>query len=238
MEKNTNYIIKIRAKASVNRTIDLELNAGGSNSSYQIPLTTEYTEQEIYYSAPANTTGFRFLLGGGGSANNGSIIWIDSAEITLDPDTTQYAGWQLKNSDFEYGMRHWGSEGSAFVEGSDDNGKYVSSTFANNTSAGWNIQLRQDGKQFEAGKTYKLIVKANSTVDRDITVEINPDMTASKGKNTKFHFTSEVQTFEFEFTFDEVANNTRVGMLLGGNNIKDSTVKIYQFEIVEVPAEA
>jgi hypothetical protein len=27
-------------------------------------------------------------------------------------------------------------------------------------------------------------------------------------------------------------------MLLGGNNIKDSTVKIYQFEIVEVPAEA
>ena len=67
-------------------------------------------------------------------------------------------------------------------------------------------------------------------------MEINPDMTASKGKNTKFHFTSEVQTFEF--TFDEVANNTRVGMLLGGNNIKDSTVTIYQFEIVEVPAEA
>ena len=69
-------------------------------------------------------------------------------------------------------------------------------------------------------------------------MEINPDMNASKGKNTKFRFTSEVQTFEFEFTFDEAANNTRVGMLLGGNNIKDSTVTIYQFEIVEVPAEA
>jgi len=237
MQANTNYIIKIRAKASVNRTMNLELNAG-TNYSYSIPLTTEYTEQEIYYSAPKNTTGFRFLLGGGGSGNNGSVIWIDSAEITLDPDLTQYQGWQLKNADFEYGMRHWGSEGTSFVEGSDTDGSYVASTFADNTDAAWRIQLRQDGKQFEAGKTYKLIVKASSTVDRDVTVEINPNMDASKGRNTKFRFTSEVKTFEFEFKFDELAGGTRVGMLLGGSGIKDSTVKIYQFEIVEVPAEA
>ncbi len=237
MEKNTNYIIKIRAKASRNRSMNLELNAG-TNYSYAIDLTTEYTVTEIYYSAPNNTTGFRFLLGGGGSENNGSVIWIDYAEITLDPDTTKYEGWQLKNSDFEYGMRHWGSEGSSFVEGSDDNGTYVSTTFAEDTGADWNIQLRQDGKQFEAGKTYKLIVKASSTVDRNIKVEINPNQDSSKGKNTTFALTEEVKTFEFEFSFDEAASGTRVGMLLGGSGIKGSTVKIYQFEIVEVSADA
>ena len=135
-------------------------------------------------------------------------------------------------------MRHWGSEGSSFVKGSDDNGTYVSTTFAEDTGADWNIQLRQDGKRFEAGKTYKLIVKASSTVDRNIKVEINPNQDSSKGKNTTFALTEEVKTFEFEFSFDEAASGTRVGMLLGGSGIKGSTVTIYQFEIVEVSADA
>ena len=162
MEANTNYIIKIRAKASVERSMTLELNAD-ANYSYAINLSTEYTETEIYYTAPANTTGFRFLLGGGGSGNNGSIIWIDYAEITLDPDQTQYESWQMMNPNFDQGMRNWSQKSS-------------------------------------------------------------------------FHFTSEVQTFEFEFTPTEDTTGSRVGMLLGGSGIAGSTVKIYQFEIVEVSA--
>ena len=234
MEANTNYIIKIRAKASVERSMTLELNAD-ANYSYAINLSTEYTETEIYYTAPANTTGFRFLLGGGGSNNNGSIIWIDYAEITLDPDQTQYESWQMMNPNFEQGMRNWGSEGATFTEGKDDNGSYVTATFAEDTGANWNIQLRQDGKQFKAGTTYKLIIKASSTAERDVTFEINPN-NGNWSQSSSFHFTSEVQTFEFEFTPTEDTTGSRVGMLLGGSGIAGSTVKIYQFEIVEVSA--
>ena len=234
MEANTNYIIKIRAKASVERSMTLELNAD-ANYSYAINLSTEYTETEIYYTAPANTTGFRFLLGGGGSGNNGSIIWIDYAEITLDPDQTQYESWQMMNPNFDQGMRNWGSEGATFTEGKDDNGSYVTATFAEDTGANWNIQLRQDGKQFKAGTTYKLIIKASSTAERDVTFEINPN-NGNWSQKSSFHFTSEVQTFEFEFTPTEDTTGSRVGMLLGGSGIAGSTVKIYQFEIVEVSA--
>ena len=84
-------------------------------------------------------------------------------------------------------------------------------------------------------QTYKLIIKASSTAERDVTFEINPN-NGNWSQASSFHFTSEVQTFEFEFTPTEDTTGSRVGMLLGGSGIAGSTVKIYQFEIVEVSA--
>ncbi len=237
MDAKTNYIIKIRAKASVNRSINLELNtADGGKPSYTINLGTEYTDQEIYYTAPAKTTGFRFLLGGGGTANKDSVIWLDSVEIVKNPDQTQYEAWQMINPTFAQGMKNWGSEGTTFTAGSDANGTYVSTTFEKDTGAGWNIQLRQDAKQFKAGVKYKLIVKASSSVERDVSFEINPN-NGDWSASSKFHLTSQVQEFEYEFTPTIDTKGSRVGLLLGGAGIKDSTFKIYRFEIVEVPAE-
>lgn len=231
MAANTNYIITIRAKASYARSITLEINAG-TNYSYTVPLTTEYTETTIYFSAPNTANGFRFLVGGGGSNANDSYIWIDSAEIELDPDQTQYEAWQMINPEFAQGMRQWGSEGTTFTAGEDDNGTYVTTTFANDTDAGWRIQLRQDGKSFKAGVTYKLVIKASSTVERDISFEINPNN--EWNASSSFRFTSEVQTFEYEFTPTVDTSGSRVGLLLGGSGITGSTFTIYQFEIVEV----
>ncbi|MDE5897254.1 MAG: hypothetical protein K2H43_05515, partial [Clostridia bacterium] len=70
---------------------------------------------------------------------------------------------------------------------------------------------------------------------RDVTVEVTGDV----GKSTSFHLTNEVQTFEFTFSPDDdtkIYTGTRVGMLLGGS-FADSTVTVYQFEVVEVTAE-
>ena len=130
-------------------------------------------------------------------------------------------------------MRQWGSEGTTFTAGEDDNGTYVTTTFENDTDAGWRIQLRQDGKSFKAGVTYKLVIKASSTVERDISFEINPN-NGDWSASGSFRFTSEVQTFEYEFTPTVDTSGSRVGLLLGGSGITGSTFTIYQFEIVEV----
>lgn len=233
MEARTNYVITVRAKASLNRTMAIELNAGSNNYSYTVNLTTKYTETTIYFSAPVTTTGFRFQMGGGGSANIGSIIWIDSAEITLDPDQTQYEDWQMINPTFAQGMRQWGNEGATFVEGQDANGTYVQAQFASDTDAGWRVQLRQDGKSFEAGVTYKIIIKASSSVNRSVSFEVNPNNGPWSYSNS-ISLTTEVQTFEFEFTPTENTSGSRVGLLLGGAGSGGTTVNIYQFEIVKV----
>ena len=229
MAANTNYVIKIRAKATVARSISLELNAG-SNYSFNVNLKTTYEETVIYYTAPANTTGFRFLLGGGGTECKDSVIYIDYAKIELDEDQTQYEGYQMLNPNFEYGMKNWGSEGANFVAGEDADGKYVQAE-CGVTDAGWRIQLRQDGRNFEQGKKYKLIIKAKSSVAKQITVEIDPNH--KLGLSTTFDLTTEVQTFDYTFTASESTDfASRVGMLLGGNTA--ATVTVYQFEIVEV----
>ena len=237
LAKNTNYIITIRAKSSVARNITLEINAG-SNYAYTVALGTEYSEQVIYFNAPADANGFRFQLGGGGSQMNNSYVWIDSAVITLDPDQTQYEAWQMQNPTFEHGMKMWGNEGATFEEGTDGNGTYVKATIANNLEGNdaWRAQLRQDGKSFKAGVTYKLIVKASASVARNIGYEINPN----NGWTTSgtIALTTEVKTFEFEFTPNEDTSGSRVGLLLNGEGAGGTTITFYQFEIVEVEADA
>ena len=231
---NTNYIITIRAKSSVARSISLELNST-TNSAYTVSLTTEYTETTIYYNYSAATTGFRFLVGGGGSAMNDSYIWIDSAVITLDPDQTQYEAWQMQNPNFAQGMRNWGSEGAAFEAGEDANGTYVQATIDTTLADGaaWRTQLRQDGKSFQEGVTYKLIIKASASVARTIGYEVNPN-NGGWTSTGNINLTTEVQTFEFEFTATSDTSGSRVALLLNGDGAGGTTVNIYQFEIVIV----
>lgn len=234
LDANTNYIITIRAKSSVARTISLELNSS-SNSAYTVNLGTEYSETVIYYNSTAATSGFRFLMGGGGSAMNNSYIWIDSAVITLDPDQTQYEAWQMQNPTFAQGMRNWGSEGASFKEGEDANGTYVQATIDSLLADGasWRAQLRQDGKAFEEGVTYKLIVKASASVARSIGYEINPNNGGWTSTGT-INLTTDVQTFEFEFTATSDTTGSRVGLLLNGKGAGGTTINFYQVEIVIV----
>lgn len=234
LEAKVHYIITVRAKASIERDAILELNGG---TQYTMNLTTEYKTFEFAYISPStNSMRFSFLLGGGGSNNNNSVIYIDSAEITLDEDQTEYKDYEMINSNFDYGMKNWGYEGAAtFTAAKEGDDGCVNVHINDNTDAGWRIQLRQDGKTFDGSKTYKIVVRAKSTVERDVTVEV----TGEVGKSTQFHLTNEVQTFEFTFSPDDdnkTYTSTRVGMLLGGA-FKDSTVTVYQFEIVEVDAE-
>lgn len=235
VEKGKHYLATLRMKASRARTVMLEIGA----QQVQLNLTTEYQDFEVAYIAPSSASvRFNIQLGGGGSENNNSVIYIDSVAMALDADQTEYKDWQMFNPEYDHGMRNWGYEGAVtFTPGKEGDDSYVAAEITENTDAAWRIQLRQDGKSFENGKTYKLVIRAKSTVERDVTVEIRKDGYAGNKSNT-FRFTTEVQTFEYEFTFnDDNATGLRVGMLLGGA-FGGSTVTIYQFEIVEVPAEA
>lgn len=232
VEKGVHYIAKIRAKADRNRTVQLEIGTPQAT----LELTTEYKLFEVAYIATSNAgVRFNIQMGGGGVDNKGSVIYIDYAEMTLDEDQTNYEPYEMANAEFDYGMKNWGYEGPVtFEAGKDGDDGYVAAKITDNTNAGWRIQLRQDGKTFEGSKTYKVIVRAKSTVERDVTVEVTGDVK----KSTQFHLTTELKTFEFEFKPDDdtkTYTNTRVGMLLGGA-FKDSTVTVYQFEVVEVTA--
>ncbi len=233
VEKGVHYVAKIRAKADRNRQLQLEIGTPQA----QFDLTTEYQEFTVYYIAPSSAkVRFNIQVGGGGSANNGSIIWVDSVSLTLDEDQTTYEAWQMVNPEFEFGMKNWGFEGTQFTESADGDDAYVQATLDTNAGTeGWRIQLRQDGKTFIKGHTYKIIVRAKCSVARQITVEVTGDV----GKSTTFNLTTEVQTFEFEFTPDKEDHadeftGTRVGMLLGGADVTGQVVTVYQFEIVEV----
>ncbi len=225
VEQGVHYVAKIRAKADRNRQLQLEIDTPQA----QFNLTTEYQEFTVYYIASRSAkVRFNIQVGGGGTANKDSIIWIDSVSLT------NYEAWQMANPNFDFGMKNWGSEGAQFTEGEDADGKYVQAE-CGVTDAAWRIQLRQDGKSFEVGKTYKVVLKIKASTARNVTVEVRKD---NYGGNVAHDFavTTEVQTLEWEFSFSqEGCTGLRAGMLLGG--APAATVTVYQFEIVEVPAK-
>lgn len=232
---NVNYLVKVKAKASINRDVILELRGG--QAAYTMALTPEFKEMEFAYTSKAAGGNGRvgFLLGGGGSAMNNSVITIESIQISLDPDQTQYAPHEMINPDFVYGMKNWGSEGpeTTFTgaEGS------VAVAFNQNTTSGeiWKMQLRQDGLAFKKDVKYKITIQAASTAERSIKLEIranNADVMPAKD----FNITTEKAAYTVEFTPSADVTGARVGLLLGGTNISGTTLTFYQFKIEIVPA--
>lgn len=237
MAKDVNYIIKAKAKASVNRTISLEVRGGASGSAaYSMSLTNTYKDFEFAYNSKiAGNAKIGFLLGGGGSGNINSEVYIDDVVVELDPDQTQYQAWQLINPEFNSGMKNWGYEGAVTYTSGGTDDKYVVANITDNTDAGWRIQFRQDGLTFEKDVAYKLVVRAKSSVARSITAEIR-NLAAQRNiiaSDLTFTAADTVQTFELPFTPTQNENGIRVGLLLGGQ-FKDTTITFYQFEVVKV----
>jgi hypothetical protein len=232
LDGKTNYLISVTAKASINRSVVLEING---KTQFTMDLTTEYKTFEFAYTPESKIGGCRvsLLMGGGGSNNKGSIIYVKNMAVDLDPDQTQYESWQLVNSNFVNGMKSWGFEGTTFTE--DKANGAVSTTFAEDTGANWNIQLRQDDRTVQAGQKYRVTIRMKSTVARKIKVEAFSMGDKSKlDASHEFDVTGDFATFTFEYTANKDANDVRIGILLGGSGIKDSTFTISQFEVTKV----
>lgn len=236
LTKDTYYDFEIRAKASVNRTITLELDQGGGAS--ELALTQDYKVFEYTYAASHDgSTRLGFLLGGGGPENTGSVITIDYIKIKLSADQTKYEPYQLKNSQFLNGAKLWGSEGNVLTAGSNEDGSYLNVTVTNESTTNWQSQLRQDGLVFEAGKTYKMKAVVSSAAAGKLYFEIRNQKANKTLKDTNVTLVAgEKTTIELEVSITEKCDSIRVGCLLG-ELPAGTVVTFYQFEITLVEAE-
>lgn len=82
LTKGTKYTLNVRAKASVEREAILEL---GGSTQYTLSLTTQWQDFSFEYTheGESGDVKYSFLMGGGGADNNGSVINIESASVTL-----------------------------------------------------------------------------------------------------------------------------------------------------------
>lgn len=230
LTKDTYYDIEVRAKASVNRTITLELDMGGGAS--EMALTQDYQVFEYTYAASHDGgTRLGFLLGGGNTDNNGSVITIDYIRIKLSADQTKYKDYELKNSQFKNGAKLWGSEGNVLTAGKNEEGSYLEVKVTNESTTNWQSQLRQDGLVFEAGKTYKMTAVVSSDTAGKLYFEIrNQNANVTLKDTNKTLAVGEKTTIELELTMAETVNSIRVGCLLG-ELPQNAVVTFYSFAI-------
>lgn len=236
LTQGTIYEFEVRAKASVNRNMSLEI--AGGDGLMEMALTNEYKVFEYTFAATkSGNQRLGFLLGGGGSDCNNSVITIDYIRIKLSADQTQYEDYELKNSHFDNGAKLWGSEGNTVVAGSNEDGKYVEVTTTNTGSTNWHSQFRQDGLKFEAGKTYKIKAVLSSNQAGKIYIEVRNQGKNANLTSNNWTLTADTETTcEITYTPTENQDTVRIGCLLG-ELPNGTTVTFYSFEVILVEAE-
>lgn len=137
---------------------------------------------------------------------------------------------------------HWADNGLNPTV-SFENGEVVITTTAGGDQA-WKIQFLQTGLKLEAGKTYKLVFDAKASAVRDINVVFATDAgEASHDTNRKngFELSETYQTFEFLFTFEELADDPiKISFELGATakyaagSVYLDNIKLFEADIDEV----
>ncbi|MDF2698928.1 MAG: hypothetical protein K0Q49_484 [Haloplasmataceae bacterium] len=124
----------------------------------------------------------------------------------------------IKNGDFSEpfttAWSEWHNGGREVAYTVNANGE-LEANITNIGDSSWEIQLQQKQFKLEKGFTYKFVFQAKSSVARDI--EITFKTTADKGYNSKkFSLTTEMQSYEFNFTVTEpTVDNIQLSVNLG-----------------------
>lgn len=230
-----NYIIKVTAKSTVNRSVVMEVKGTTQNT---FDLTTEFKDFTMnYVSKSTGSTKIAFLLGGGGVENKDSKIIIKSIEVVLDTDQTRSEVYELADPTFVQGLKYWDVNGdnnggkTTYVVNSDNS---ITVKFADNSNENWRTQFRQDGLSFEKDATYKVTLKAKATTARNIDLEVRNLKEERNLAESPFALTTEATVFTKTFTLDKNESDIRVALLLGGENTKDNDITIYEFKIEKV----
>jgi len=154
--------------------------------------------------------------------------------------------YQSINGEFDYGYLGWtkdvnqtnGTGAATFT--SDQTAGTVSIELTNASSAGWHIQLYQNGIQFEANETYVYRIRAKADAAMDVIFEpSNPDngyalVGISEAK--VLSLTTSFVTYEFEFTPNVNYSNVKLGLLLGGSLNSGRTVTVDEFTVYKYDA--
>lgn len=149
-------------------------------------------------------------------SDNRALIFEIPAGMTVYLDDVRLVDNSLfKNGSFSSGMVGYevyvdASASATYVVDNLQEDKAISFSISNTSDADWKIQLKQNNIPLIKGKSYKLVLDAKSTIDR----EIRPIMQGGEERGWKVYskdnivaLTSDFKTYEYTFTMNEPTDN-------------------------------
>ncbi|MBQ4379480.1 MAG: carbohydrate binding domain-containing protein, partial [Treponema sp.] len=204
LEKGQNYVVKFDAYSTKTTFVTVKYGeveqkvrvlAGKTDPKTKAVIPGHF--EWVYTPVSDKEIDFELLLG-----SNGGTIFVDNIFVKENK--------VVMNGDFERGMTGWElyahQNSSAGCEITGDKGKEAAEVKIDNTgNLDWMIQLKQTGCLLEKGKSYKVSLKAKSTLERTIMLALQRD--GSKDDNwypysntLKFTVTPEFQDYSWVFS--------------------------------------
>ncbi len=204
LEKGQNYVVKFDAYSTKTTFVNVKYGEveqkvrvmPGKVDSKTKAVTPAHFEW-VYTPTSDKEIDFSMMLG-----SDGATICVDNIYVKENK--------VVMNGDFERGMSGWElyahQNSSAGCEIVGDKGKEAAAVTIDNTgNLDWMIQLKQNGCLLEKGKTYKISLKAKSTLDRTIMLAMQRD--GSKDDNwypysntLKFSVGPEMKDYSWTFS--------------------------------------
>ncbi|WP_226582703.1 carbohydrate binding domain-containing protein [Halobacillus litoralis] len=194
LQQNQEYELNFNARASEERTIQVELVSGDGSVSYTDPetisLTTAMNNHTVTFQMPETVSDeegqLLFKLGG------------QSDEVYLD-DVSLVDKAPLKNGDFSRGMESWSSyihfDAGADVFVKDE---ALNIDIVNGGNETWSVLAEQSGLSLSKDVSYTLSFDARSTSAREIEVTLE-NAAYHRYLSKKAALSTEMKTYEFEF---------------------------------------
>ncbi len=244
------YTVEFDARSTETRAMEVILE----NASYQrsfdqtVELTPDMRRYRFEFAKSGDeTVSLKFLLGNiaGSSSLPGHDVFIDN--VVVEPALAVTLGNKLINGTFDDDAIGWTSFFADFqgVVGSVGSAEGTMKTSLNETGTdNWSAQVDYENVAIEAGKSYRLLFDAKSSIDRSIqvTVEHKGGAYDKYLDVRKEDVTSEWRTFGYTFTAGATDSGAHVNFLFGaidGAVIADPhDIYIDNVSLVEVPMPA
>ncbi len=231
MEKNTEYVITFKAKASVSHSMFITIQDGSWGSFYYnetFKPTTEWAEYSITTNvkdAPNSSGAILFKFQDTGSAMD---LWIDDLSIAkvIAPEEEESDNLVV-NGDFEKGdLSGWNKHQSTVISSVAHGGSYAANLKG---SGGWGGMLDQN-VSVVAGKTYAVILwmKANAN---GVNVQIKDGGTSGTNLASKWFTDTEWKQLSWEVT---PTTGTICFNFCGGGNGVAEDVLVDDISLVEI----
>lgn len=231
VENGETYTLSFDARATSARTITVLVGTDGSPytryGQTTVDLTTSmetYSVDFLMNSATNINSIVQFLLANGSGDYD---LFIDN--VSLKKSDTVITNPQVSdftNGTFDTDFTGWDiyeEPGSNFDETIESGEAKLAITSAG--SAFWNLQLMQGPFEFKANTTYTLTFSARSTIDRDITVQIQGDGYNPLAEDLSI--TSTMTEYSYDFSLGENDFMSKLIFFVGNTGSLDTAHDVF-----------
>ena len=241
VDEGVSYLVTLRVKSDVERTVGLGLEDADDGFASVIDEELNYVVGEeydtIYYlfTPGASYDNLKLALFLGNIDDDpASTVTVDTFDMTVADDQNIMENSTFENDDvWDYDFAE--GEGTMYTE---DN--TLIAELSDIGDAWWHVQLAQLDRSIEAGETYLITFRASSTEERRIGLALEDAADGFRDlkgdEPVEWDLDEEMRTYTFLFESEDTIDTAKIGLFFGWHVEGDveSTIEVKDFFAIQL----